>query len=275
LSTSTQAWAPGTAFERLIGALESAESKVTGTGRQRKAQCPHHADRDPSLSITDAESRVLLNCKAGCETDDVLADLGLARRDLFNEPDGGPRSDCWASWWRDGCRCKPVAYFPYCDESGTLLYQHVRGEHKEFAFRRPDPLSRSGWRWNLDGVQRVLYRLPEVVKAPSNAAIFLTEGETDADALVAAGEIATTTDAGALTGSGRKAWLPEWSEALQGREVLVTADRDAPGRAHARHVAASLAGTAKFVWIVEAAEGKDVRDHLAAGLGITDFVWWS
>ena len=267
-----QAWAPGTAFERLIGALESAGSKVTGTGRQRKAQCPHHADRDPSLSITDAESRVLLNCKAGCETDDVLADLGLARRDLFNEARNG--ASRWTPW-RDRCLCQPAAYFPYCDESGTLLYQHVRGEHKEFAFRRPDPLSRSGWRWNLDGVRRVLYRLPEVVKAPSNAAIFLTEGETDADALVASGEIATTTDAGALTGSGRKQWLSEWSEALRGRDVLVTADRDTPGRVHARHVAASLDGVARSVWVVEAASGKDARDHLAAGLAVTDFVWWS
>jgi putative DNA primase/helicase len=273
MSTPAQAGTQGTAFERLIGALESAGSKVTGAGRQRKAQCPHHADRDPSLSITDAESRVLLNCKAGCDTDDVLTELGLARRDLFNEPQCSGKQ--FASWQRDMCPCEPVAYFPYTDEAGTLLYQHVRGQHKEFAFRRPDPLSRSGWRWNLDGVQRVLYRLPEVVKAPSNAVIFITEGETDADALVAAGEIATTTDAGALTGSGRKTWLPEWSETLQGREVLVTADRDAPGRVHARHVAASLEGIARFVWIVEAAKGKDVRDHLAAGLAVTGLAWWS
>jgi hypothetical protein len=271
VSAAAQALTPGTAFERLLGALESAGSRVTGTGRQRRAQCPHHADRDPSLSITDAESRVLLSCKAGCETDEVLADLGLARRDLFNEARSAP---CWTPW-RDRCPCRLAACFPYCDESGTLLYQHVRGEHKEFAFRRPDPLSRSGWRWNLDGVQRVLYRLPEVVKAPPDAVIFVTEGETDADALVAAGEVATTTDAGALTGSGKKRWLPEWSEALRVRDVLVTADRDQPGRVHARHVAASLDGIARSVWIVEAAAGKDVRDHLAAGLGITNLVWWS
>jgi putative DNA primase/helicase len=275
VSAATQTWMPGTAFERLTGALEAAGLKVTGIGRQRKAQCPHHADRDPSLSITDAESRVLLNCKAGCETDDVLADLGLARRDLFNEPAQKRGADDWASWQQDQCPCPPVARYPYTDEDGTLLYQHVRGTHKEFAFRRPDPASRSGWRWSLGDTRRVLYRLSEVVKAPPSAVIFVTEGESDTNALVAAGEIATTTDAGALTGTGAKRWRPEWSEALRGRDVLVTADRDQPGRVHARHVAASLDGIARSAWIVEAAAGKDARDHLAAGLAVTDLVWWS
>ena len=183
-------------------------------------------------------------------------------------------ADTWTPW-RDRCACSPVAYFKYVDEDGTLLYEHVRGEHKEFAFRRPDPASRSGWRWSLEGCRRVLYRLPELVRAPESAVVFITEGETDADALAASGEVSASSDAGALTGTGAKRWRPEWSEALRGRDVLVTADRDEPGRVHARHVAASLEGVARFVWIVEAAEGKDVRDHLAAGLAVTDLVWWS
>lgn len=271
MNATTPAWTPGTAFERLIAALESAGSKVTGTGRQRKAQCPHHEDRTPSLSITDSASRVLIHCFV-CATDDVLTDLGLTRRDLFNE--ARPRGDEWTPW-QDRCPCPPVARWPYTDEDGTLLYQHVRGAHKEFAFRRSDPASRSGWRWSLGDTRRVLYRLPGLVNAPASAVIFVTEGETDADALAAAGETATTSDSGALTGTGAKRWRPEWSEALRGRDVLVTADRDAPGRVHARHVAASLDGIARSVWIVEAAEGKDVRDHLAAGLAVTDLVWWS
>jgi hypothetical protein len=266
---------PSTAYTRLIEALERAGSRVEGAGRQRRAQCPHHVDAKPSLGVTDAASRVLLVCRAGCDTADILADLGLSWSDLYdNDGEPGPRTDSWTSW-RDRCPCAPVAHFPYTDEDGTLLYQHVRGEHKEFAFRRPDPLSRSGWRWSLGDTRRVLYRLPEVVNAPSSAAVFVTEGESDADALAAAGEIATTTDAGALTGTGKKRWLPDWSESLRDRDVLVTADRDQPGRVHARHVAASLDGIARSVWIVEAASGKDVRDHLASGLAAADLVWWS
>src|SRR5215469_18214181 len=73
------------AFDRLITALEDHGQRVNGGGRQRSAQCPAHEDRSPSLSITNAESRVLVRCHAGCDTDDVLAGLGLTRADLFNQ----------------------------------------------------------------------------------------------------------------------------------------------------------------------------------------------
>src|ERR1039457_2174024 len=74
----TDGWtAASSSFTRLIEALERHGSRVTGNGRQRKAQCPAHDDSDPSLSITDGEARVLVKCHAGCDTDDVLAALGL------------------------------------------------------------------------------------------------------------------------------------------------------------------------------------------------------
>ena len=267
MSAAAQTWMPGTAFERLTGVLEAAGLKVTGSGRQRRAQCPHHADRAPSLSITDAESRVLLNCKAGCETDDVLADLGLARRDLFNEPRSHRGGDDWTPW-RDRCSCKPVARYPYIDEHGELLYEVVRGEHKEFSQRRPDRASRSGWRWSLGDARRVLYRLPDLLAAPDSACVFIAEGEKDVHALMAAGEVATCNQQGA--GS----WRPEYAEALAGRDVLIVADRDEPGRDHAWQVLSSVRPVARFAWIVQAAEGKDAADHLAAGHSVTELVRW-
>jgi hypothetical protein len=50
------------------------------------------------------------------------------------------------------------------------------------------------------------------------------------------------------------------------------ADKDKPGQAHARQVAASLEGIAAAVEIVEAAVGKDAADHLAAGKTTAEFV---
>jgi hypothetical protein len=51
-----------------------------------KAKCPAHDDRKPSLSINEgADGRALIKCHAGCSTDDVLAALGMTRRDLFQE----------------------------------------------------------------------------------------------------------------------------------------------------------------------------------------------
>lgn len=60
--------------------------KVKRYGKGWVACCPAHEDRDPSLSIKEAEDgKVLLHCFAGCETKDVLAAIGLDLRDLFPE----------------------------------------------------------------------------------------------------------------------------------------------------------------------------------------------
>ena len=45
--------------------------------------CPAHDDTHPSMPITEAENRILIHCRAGCRTEDVLAALGLDYRDLF------------------------------------------------------------------------------------------------------------------------------------------------------------------------------------------------
>jgi hypothetical protein len=275
VSAAADTWPASTAFTRLIEALERHGSRITGNGRQRKAQCPHHPDRVPSLSVTDGESRVLVHCFV-CDTDDVLAELGLGRSDLFDEPRQRQSKDDWTPW---DCPCRPVARYPYVDEAGQLLYEVVRGEHKEFAQRRPDPSSRSGWRWSgIKDVRHVLYRLPRILAAPPPACVFLVEGEKDVHALEAAGETATCKSGGACKPpqpGEPSSWLPGYTEALAGRDVLIVADKDKAGRDHAEHVASQLDGHARFCWIVEAAAGKDAADHLAAGLGITDFAWWA
>ena len=48
------------------------------------AKCPVHDDRDPSLRIREGnDGRALIKCHAGCQTNDVLAAIGLKPRDLF------------------------------------------------------------------------------------------------------------------------------------------------------------------------------------------------
>jgi hypothetical protein len=266
-----------TAFDRLVEALEAHGRRVTGNGRKRMATCPAHDDGRASLSIGDGDGRALAWCFAGCPTDAVLEAVKLRYADLFDGggPSTRPLDDDWAPWQRT-CPCPPVMIFSYESAEGRLLYQVVRGRHKEFAQRHPDRASRSGWRWNLDGVQPVLFRLPRLLQAGDSDVIFLVEGERDALALEAAGEIATTCPGGARNpDQAGKRWLPGWSEPLRGRDVLIVADHDVPGRVHARYVAGELEGVTRFCWVIEAAQGKDARDHLAAGLGVTDFVWWT
>jgi hypothetical protein len=57
--------------------------KANGSGRWM-ACCPAHLDRNPSLSIREeSDSRVLIQCFAGCETRDVLNAVGLDWDDVM------------------------------------------------------------------------------------------------------------------------------------------------------------------------------------------------
>jgi hypothetical protein len=152
--------------------------------------------------------------------------------------------------------------YDYVDESGALLFQSVRlKDPKDFKQRRPVPWG-DGWCWNLQGVRRVLYRLPQLRAAPAWRRVFVVEGEKDADNLATLGLVATTSPLGA----GR--WRPEYSEFLRGRTVVILPDNDGPGRKHAEDVSASLAGKAAAVRVVELPglpPKGDVSDWLAAG----------
>jgi hypothetical protein len=70
------------------------------------ARCPAHDDRNPSLSISDADGRVLICCHAGCEQAQVIAKL--RGRGLWTER--GSRSPSWTA-----CR-RPVEREPDRDD---------------------------------------------------------------------------------------------------------------------------------------------------------------
>jgi hypothetical protein len=161
-----------------------------------------------------------------------------------------------------------VATYDYVDEAGALLFQVCRKANKDFPQRRPN--GNGGWIWNLDSTRRVLYRLPAVIAAVAHGrTVYVDEGEKDVAACEAAGLVATCNPGGAGE------WRDEYAEALRGAVVVVVADRDEPGRNHARKVKASLEGVAASVVVVEAATGKDAHDHFAAGLDELDFVPWT
>lgn len=57
--------------------------RVRRSGKGWMARCPAHDDGTASLSVSEAPDKVLVCCFAGCRTDDVLAAVGLAFKDLF------------------------------------------------------------------------------------------------------------------------------------------------------------------------------------------------
>src|SRR5215208_7805617 len=72
---------------------------------------------------------------------------------------------------------KIVRTYDYRSAEGKLEFQVVRFDPKGFAQRRPD--GSGDYIWNLDGVERVLYRLPMLLAANNDETVYLPEGEKD------------------------------------------------------------------------------------------------
>ena len=233
--------------ERILAELESHGCSPTPSGHGHKAHCPAHKDTRESLAIDDGENGgVLVYCHADCEPLKIVEALGLTMRDLFAAP--APS------------RGRIVKTYDYIDAHGELLCQSVRYEPKDFRQRRPDP--DGGWIWDLDGVPRVPYRLPELLKADPARVVFVVEGERDVDRLRGLGLVATCSPLG-----GGK-WNQIDDSVLHDRRVIVLPDKDDLGRKHARQVVASLDGKAAVVKILTLPglpEHGDVSDWLDAG----------
>ena len=168
--------------ERLAGAV------ARRSGSCWMAKCPAHKDNNPSLSIRDADGKVLLHCHAGCSQSnviDALQSMGLWQPETTESP-------------------RIEANYDYTDEHGNLLYQVVRYQPKEFRHRRPDGCG--GWIWKK-GQRQVLYHLREVLEAPI---VFVAEGERDVETLRKYGFVATTNSGGA-----NAPWLSQYTEALR------------------------------------------------------------
>jgi len=154
-----------------------------------------------------------------------------------------------------------VATYDYTTVDGVLLFQVCRLDPKDFRPRHRDENGK--WLWNMSGVQRVLYRLPDVSAAvASQAVIYLTEGEKAADRVAAMGLTATCSPAGA------NKWRKEYSPSLAGADVVILPDNDDVGAKHAASVAKALQGIATRLRVLALpdlpAKG-DVADWIDSG----------
>jgi hypothetical protein len=152
-----------------------------------------------------------------------------------------------------------VATYLYTDAQGKPVARKLRfepgenGKKKSFAWERWE-----GGKWipGLGSVKTPLYRIAKIISSPF---VVLPEGEKDADAGASIG-LATATSGG--VGS----WREDHAECLRGKEIIVIADADGPGRAHAQRVAALLYGTAASVAVTEIPSFHDLADAIAGGM---------
>jgi hypothetical protein len=226
-------------LDEVLARLGEAEKRQNGKGPYYMAHCPAHDDPNPSLSVREGDTvPVVYRCFAECSYEEIVEALATHKQ----RPGGVKLRKILQDLDLDN----PTATYDYTDAGGTLLFQVCRYEQdrdgkplkhgKSFRQRRRVK-GRHSCVYNLDGVQRVLYRLPELLEAiEAGKTIYVVEGEKDADRLWDEGYPATTNAGGA-----KAHWLPEYTEVLaRAAEVVVVADNDPPGIAHARRIREAL-----------------------------------
>jgi putative DNA primase/helicase len=274
--------------------LNAVLSRLQGVqchGDYHTAKCPAHDDGHSSLSISTGEDgKILLKCHAGCEFPAIIEAAGISTKDLFPDTPKSQRK-------KQSSRLGPViAEYPYRDESGTLQYQALRHDPKDFSQRRPD--GQGHWVYGLsekkywrnragdwyavtkktppDAVRRdfpgytpLIFRLPEIIAAvQSKKTVFIVEGEKDVLTAVSIGMEATCNSGGA---DKSKCKFPRHMiRHFQGARVVIIPDNDEPGIAHAHAVAGMLHGTAAGIRIVTLPGAKDLTAWIEAGHTLAD-----
>lgn len=199
---------------------------VKKSGAGWTARCPGHEDRENSLSLTEKEGKILLKCFAGCPVEQICQALAIEVKDLFAKPEGR-RSKAESKKQKSEEPRTVVAEYVYADEHGHPVAKKIRYEPKTFSWER---FESGEWKPGLGSVKTGLYRWAEIKE--SDWAL-ITEGEKDADTAARLGLPGTTS-------GGVSTWTEAHSKALDGKRVVILADADAPGRAHARKVAQAI-----------------------------------
>ena len=223
-------------------------AKALGNAKQVNGQwvasCPvpghgrGNGDKNPSLSITESDGKVLFHCHGGCDQRDVFD--AVRARDLL--PTIAKREEISFTQHQAPVLEKE---WEYRNEDGDVLFTKRRyktsdAKGKTYSIHRVDAQGKriAG----LKDTRIVPYQLPELLDAKTaGRAIYLVEGEKAADALVSIGAIATTSH----TGAG--SWPDEITQYFAGANIVVIPDNDEPGRQYAKRAISRLQPVVKSI----------------------------
>lgn len=221
--------------------------------------CPAHEDRNPSLSITEQNGKLLVKCFAGCDQESVIQ--GLRDRGLWPDSPRTHNAGIPHHW-----HGKP--------RTGLWEYRGLKGELLGYVARFDGPdgkdvvpfFKRTGAGWKAGAAQtpRFLYGLHTL--ASHLGPILICEGEKATDAAQRlAPDYACMTWPGGSKAVGKADFSP-----LSGRDVVVWPDADEPGRKAAQAILEALkrvgAGSVRILTPPDGkTEGWDAADALKEG----------
>lgn len=168
--------------------------------------------------------RGIQNGEAKAEAESWLGIAPPAPRPVKAQPE--ERDD---GWWKT---VRPSKVWKYIDAAGrhvASVYRFDRAGEKVIR-----PWNELTGRWEAPESGRPIYGLPSIQSAPAAKPIVLVEGEKCADAVAAAGYLATC-----IMGGAQAAGKTDWT-ALSGRHVVVWPDNDPAGDAFAKSAEARL-----------------------------------
>ncbi|MCT1683252.1 AAA family ATPase [Corynebacterium appendicis] len=218
------------AFERLRAAVEAEGLTWNETERGKRAvfQSPGHSSQDRGTAVLYNGQQVLLH-SFNEDTADVLDALGLTWADLYDNNE---------------------VRYAYGD--GRIVRRIPRADNPKAKFTQLG---------NTKG--NALYGV-DTLKTFPDSPVYIVEGEKDVDTARDAWNVAVVSQAmGASTPPGKADWKP-----VIGRDLIIVADNDEPGRKRASSVAVHLSELGQDperMTLAVAAAGNDLSDHIVAG----------
>ncbi|GEM_PF-4338256 len=231
------------------------DGKIQSRGDWIDSRCPVHDDESMSLGIKLAESKagkpfLIFKCHAGCDWKAIEAkaiDDGILPKWTPGASSSDARDPLFF-WKSKGL--KPVKSYPYRDEQGQLLFEKWRclDENDEKTFRQKRPDGNGWWRYSLGDVRKVLYRLPELIKALEEGKdILILEGEKDCETAADDGEASTCN----FEGGGK--WNDSYTALFANSKsrVFLCLDNDHVGYEHLNLVGASFLAAGETLHYIE------------------------
>jgi len=215
---------------QIIDALQCGHdgcSCLRASGSKGNVHCPAHIDKNPSLSITEEDGKLLVYCHGGCHGGQVITEL----RDRGLWPEQGYKVDN-RKWGTTGRKTR----YEIRSLDDVLIAVHMRVDYqdrpKKVWWEQPDGSN------GLNGLKSStlpLFGSEYLPALDDGAEVVVTEGEPAAKALRDLGIEAVGTVTGASGTPGDEALSH-----LVRLRVVLWADNDDAGRQHMARVAARL-----------------------------------
>lgn len=205
-------------------------------------RCPCHNDNTQSLSISEENGKILLNCFAGCRTEDILHSVGLEMKDLFSDKPSFTTPK------------PPSVEYIYSDKLKKIrYYKWDKGQWKKsFYWQHKD--ESGNWQGGKGNCKVPLYKQDLLLNVPPEETVYIVEGEKDCDTMTDKlhfRAVSAPNGATATKGNTKSKWNSDYNSLFRNLNVAIIPDNDEVGRAYAETIANELLPVTKSVKIVD------------------------